>query len=89
MREKIKTIFNNLTREELIFLLKRLIDSQNTIVYNIEEKEKNHISADAALANIKTSLVSYPSDPKLLSLYIQLLRNEIPFRTFLERIGEG
>ena len=80
---------DNLTKEELIFLLKRLIDSQNTIVYNIEEKEKHHISADAALANIKTSLVSYPSDPKLLSLYIQLLRNEIPFRTFLERIGEG
>ena len=30
---------DNLTKEELIFLLKRLIDSQNTIVYNIEEKE--------------------------------------------------
>ena len=58
-------------------------------IVNIEEKEKHHISADAALANIKTSLVSYPSDPKLLSLYIQLLRNEIPFRTFLEKIGEG
>ena len=89
MRATVKMILDNLTKEELIFLLKQLINSQNTIVYNIEEKEKHHISADAALANIKTSLVSYPSDPKLLSLYIQLLRNEIPFRTFLERIGEG
>ena len=29
---------DNLTKEELIFLLKQLINSQNTIVYNIEDQ---------------------------------------------------
>ncbi len=89
MRKDYKDNLNNLSKEQLIFLIEKFYDSYYRIGNICVEESKNHIGTQEALNEVRESLYHIPSlyDIEFLKTYIDMEMGKISVEEYLKCIG--
>lgn len=83
-----REVLNQLSKEQLIYLIEQLSHSQFIIGEICVEESKCHIDADKAIDKIRDCIYHIPSDKaEELMAYIDMKMNKISIREYRRMIG--
>ena len=84
-----KEVLNQLSKEQLIYLIEQLISSQFLIGETCVEESKCHIDSDRAVDKIRGYIYNIPSmnDATFLKAYIDMKMDKIYVSEYLRIIG--
>ena len=89
MRKQEKKVLNELSKEQLIYLIERLVYSQKLIGEVCVEESKLHIDSDEAVDKIREYIYDMPSllDATDLKAFIDMKMNKISTEEYRKIIG--
>lgn len=89
MIEEYKNNLNELSKDQLIYLIEKFYDSYHRIGNICVEESKMHISMEKAIEEIRKSLYPIPSlyDINFLKTYIDMEMGKISVEEYLRNIG--
>lgn len=84
-----KEVLNQLSKEQLIYLIEQLVHSQFLISETCVEESKLHIASDEAVSKIRKYIydIPYISSPKELKAYIDMKMDKISVSEYRRIIG--
>ena len=89
MTKHSKEVLNQLSKEQLIYLIEQLNHSQFLIGYVLVDESKQHISPDKAVDKIRGYMYDMPSlyDADELKAYIDMKMEKITLEEYRKIIG--
>lgn len=84
-----KETLNQLSKEQLIYLIEQLVHGQFLISETCVEESKSHIASDEAVSKIRKYIYNIPyiSSPKELKVYIDMKMDKISVSEYRKIIG--
>ena len=84
-----KDVLNQLSKEQLIYLIEQLVHGQFLISETCVEESKSHIASDEAVNKIREHIYNIPyiSSPKELKAYIDMKMDKISVSEYRRIIG--